>query len=114
MIGETSTNYYVLPHPILRDGRYGEISNNYHVLSHYIPWRTRFSLKTGMGPTRSYWGNPYYSLCASPSGRVIGEPSTIYYVLPHSILGTGVTGKPLLITMCFPIELLGRTLRGNP
>ncbi len=62
LTGETPIIYYVLPHPI-----------------------PRFSLKTRMGPTRSYWRNLYHLLCASPLDRVIGETPTIYYVLPHPI-----------------------------
>ncbi len=68
VIGETPIIYYVLLHPILR--------------------RARFSLKTCMGPTRSYWGNPYHLLCASPSCSPTGA-------LP--------LGKPLLFNGCFPI-----------
>ncbi len=66
LTGETPTIYYVLPHPI-----------------------PRFSLKTRMGPTRSYWGNPYHLLCASP------------FYSP-----AGALGKPLSFTMCFPIGFI--------
>ncbi len=62
-IGETPIIYYVLPHSI-----------------------SRFSLKTRMGPTLSYWGNPYHLLCASP------------FYFPADVLR-----KPLSFTMCFPI-----------
>ena len=122
-IGETPIIYYVLLHPILR--------------------RARFSLKTRMGPTRSYWGNPYYLLCASPLDRVIGEISIIYYVLPHPILRRApwgnpyhllcaspsyfsiffenthgpnslLLGKPLSFTMCFPILFSGGRLGDTP
>jgi len=68
------------------DGRTGETPTIYYVLSHPI---YRFSLKTRMGPTRSYWGNPYHLLCASP----------LYFL-------TGALGKPLPFTMCFPILFL--------
>ncbi len=66
LTGETPIIYYVLPHPI-----------------------SRFSLKTRMGPTPSYWGNPYHLLCASP------------FYSPADALG-----KPLSFTMCFPILFL--------
>ena len=72
-------------------GRTGETSIIYYVLFHSI---ARFSLKTRMGPTLSYWGNPYHLLCASPSGS------------SYSPAGALPLGKPLLFTMCFPILFL--------
>ena len=58
----------------------------YYVLSHSI---SRFSLKTRMGSTRSYWGNPYHLLCASP------------FYSPADALR-----KPLSFTMCFLIGFI--------
>jgi len=68
------------------DGRTGETPIIYYVLPHPI---SRFSLKTRMDPTRSYWGNPYHLLCASP------------FYSPADALG-----KPLSFTMCFPIGFI--------
>ena len=99
VIGETSIIYYVLPHRIgLPDGRIviGETSIIYYVLPHPI---SRFSLKTRMGPTRSYWGNPYHLLCASPSYFSIFFENTHG---PNPLL----LGKSLPFTMCFPILFL--------
>jgi len=70
----------------------GEIPIIYYVLPHPIP---RFSLKTRMDPTRSYWGNPYHLLWASPSGS------------SYSPAGALSLGKPLLFTMCFSILFSG-------
>jgi len=78
-IGETPIIYYVLLHPILR--------------------RARFSLKTRMGPTPSYWGNPYHLLCASPSY------SSIFFENTHGP-NPLLLGKPLSFTMCFPIGFI--------
>ena len=98
LTGETSIIYYVLPHRIeLPDERIaiGETPIIYYVLLHPILRRARFSLKTRMSPTRSYWGNPYHLLCASPS-------SSFYF-------STNALGTPLLFTMCFPIESCSST-----
>ncbi len=114
-------------------GRTGETSIIYYVLLHSILRRARFSLKTRMGPTRSYWGNPYYLLFASSLNRVIGETSIIYYVLPHPILRrapwghpyyllcaspsyspAGALRTPLSFTMCFPILFSGGRLGDTP
>ena len=77
LTGETSTIYYVLPHTI-----------------------SRFSLKTRMGPIRSYWGNPYHLLCASPSY------SSIFFENTHGP-NPLLLGKSLPFTMCFPILFPG-------
>ncbi len=100
------------------DGRTGETPTIYYVLPHSIP---RFSLKTRMGPTRSYWGNPYHLLCASPSDRAPRRAhchwGNLYYLLCASPAGALPLGKPLLFTMCFPIgscSPAGALPLGNP
>jgi len=58
----------------------------YYVLSHSI---SRFSLKTRMSSTRSYWENLYHLLCAFS-----------FYFLMNALR------KPLSFTMCFLIEFI--------
>ncbi len=53
-----------------------------------------------------HWGNPYHLLCASPiysRTGVTGKSLLFTMCFPILFFGTGVTGNPLLITMCFPI-----------
>ncbi len=52
-----------------------------------------------MGPTPSYWGNPYHLLCASPFY------SSIFFENTHG-LNPLLLGKPLSFTMCFPIGFI--------
>ncbi len=96
------------------DERTGETPTIYYVLPHPIP---RFSLKTRMGSTPSYWGNPLllgkplsFTMCF-PIGS--GYWGNLYYFLcaSPSYSPAGALGTPLLFTMCFPG---GRIAIGEP